>query len=255
MKEKSEGKIAYIFIILIIVAIMIIPIIFIKLDYTKKLGKDIYNNFEFWKAYMTYFGTITLGTVSLIQNNRLHNQNKELEKMNKELLCLEESDYTPKLFVMNNNDQSIHSEENNPNLIINKIMSDYTKRYDNSPYYSYYIKLSNETKKHLQLLLEYSGKGICNKVTVKDIYIKEKEKDEIKYQLSNVEINISLKNEKNIILNILFDSNDKCIEYMKLDMELSLQKNKYNEIIKIEFETNVAYPEDENTYLKSVEYF
>ena len=34
---------------------------------------------QFWGAYLTFLGTVVLGTVSLLQNQRLHNKNNELE--------------------------------------------------------------------------------------------------------------------------------------------------------------------------------
>lgn len=240
----------------IMLGLIILPLICIDSALIKGVGKKVFNNIEFWTNYMTYIGTVILGIVTVIQNKRLHDENKELEDMNKNLLTLEKANYTPKMMIMNQNGNCIYTKENEQlPQVINKILADYNKYYNQTPVYSYFVSVDENPNKYIQLIMQYYGKGLSNKIKISNVIMKFEGEEYSRNAKLNDTIHMLFMDKTDCYFNIYFDSKSKNIEELKFDVEIFMFKEKYTEQIIINFERNTIYKEDTNTYIKNIKYF
>lgn len=70
-------------------AVLLLPVLILGILHC--CGKTTFCNTEFWLAYMSFFGTIMVAGVSLLQNIILHHENQQLEKRLEEERYLKEN--------------------------------------------------------------------------------------------------------------------------------------------------------------------
>ena len=240
----------------IMLVLIILPLILIDSTLIKRLGKTVFNNIDFWTNYMTYIGTVILGIVAVIQNKRLHDENKELEDMNKDLLTLEKNNYTPKMMIMNQNGNCIYDTmDKQLPQVINEILADYNKYYNQKTVYSYFASVDEKPNNYIQLIMQYYGKGLSNKIKIRNIIMKFENEEHSRNAELNDTINMLFNDKTDCYFNIYFDSKSKNIEELKFDVEIFMFKEIYTEQIIINFERNTMDEEDTNTYIKNIKYF
>lgn len=142
---------------IIIRAIIILIIPFLAIGLLLPFGINVFDNPDFWYGYMTYFGTITLGAIALMQNNQAFHQAKQANEISKTMLSLEEKSSMP--FLEFDREQSKIEEINNDN-------------------FKFKLKIENLTKYPIHNIAFYFKE--LDKPEVNDLYINGKIVDKIK---------------------------------------------------------------------------
>ncbi len=118
---------------------------------------NVFDNPDFWYGYMTYFGTITLGAIALMQNNQAFHQANQANEISKTMLSLEEKSSMP--FLEFDREQSKIYKINNDN-------------------FKFKLKIENLTKYPIHNIAFYFKE--LDKTEVNNLYINGKIVDKIK---------------------------------------------------------------------------
>lgn len=237
----------------IMLVLIILPLILIDSTLIKRLGKTVFNNIDFWTNYMTYIGTVILGSVALIQNENLSKRNDSLEERYEKLLELKEKNYEPRLAVVNN-DEIILQEATETKGKTGEIEVGYRRNsYDKNPNYSYTINMSEKANKSLILYLKYIGKTFSEKIEI--IKIETKNRGESK-RIIEVNKNINLFLQENVLLSLVLnmDTEYNKLEYIVIDFNMYVNDVPYNEKIHISFIYDVSHSNNKNLYINTINY-
>lgn len=181
-------------------------------------------------------------------------ENKDL---NKKLLDLEGKSYAPKLLVMNQNGNCVFDEQHGQKInMLNNIEPNYIYNFfARKCVYSYNLKLDQQDNKCIQLILQYFGKGICDKISITKIFITKsnEQKKEIKISEGNIKMLFQDKTDFDLNMYINLQDDKKLIE-LEIDVELYIFEEKYKERIFIKFINDDVHEQNVDTYIKSIEY-